>query len=167
MIETHPFEPFIPSNIKVLILGSFPGKEQTRNAISQTDWYYGAKRNQFWSIIEMAFAVNLPDRISKEALFASYRIGVADIIKQCVRKNNGNLDSNLVDVVYNTDLLKEILETKSLEKIYCTSKNVEKIFKKLFPYFTRVESLPSPSPRYAKMSKYEKAAKYKELLSGI
>jgi len=47
MTETHPYEPFIPTNAIVLILGSFPGLHQTRRLNQFEEWFYSAKRNQF------------------------------------------------------------------------------------------------------------------------
>jgi hypothetical protein len=60
MIETHAFGNFIPLDAKYLILGSFTGKEAMRkNPASDNsyDWFYGTKRNQFWSILESVYKI--------------------------------------------------------------------------------------------------------------
>ena len=46
-VEVHPFGAFVPRNIKVLIVGSFPGKEQTQGAIDESQWFYGAPETSF------------------------------------------------------------------------------------------------------------------------
>jgi len=166
MIETHPFGNFIPSNIKYLLLGSFTAKSVDSD--TEYDWFYASKRNQFWPIIEKVYNIDLHNKSSKVKLYENLSIGIADIIYQCERRNGSSLDNNLVNIVYNPEL-ERILQCK-LKSIFFTSRFVEKLyrkaFKKLIEEFTTVEliTLPSPSPRYAAMSKEEKISKYKELL---
>jgi hypoxanthine-DNA glycosylase len=167
MIETHPFEIFIPQNIKFLILGSFTAKGI--GIEPQYDWYYGSKRNQFWSIIEQVYSTTLPNRSSREELFSKLGIAIADIIYQCERSRNNSLDTNLTNIVYNPKLT-EIMQTHQIKKIFFTSRFVEnnykKVFKRLIEEYPQTEliTLPSPSPRYALMSKEEKIKKYVEIL---
>ena len=52
-IETHPFLYFLPENPRLLIVGSFPGWEQVEN--KETEWFYTAKRNKFWSILSAVY----------------------------------------------------------------------------------------------------------------
>ena len=42
--ETHPFDPFIPENATVLILGRLAGREQTQSNLDINQWSYGAQR---------------------------------------------------------------------------------------------------------------------------
>src|ERR1035437_1452701 len=163
-IETHPFQPFIPKGIKYLIIGSFPGKGQTEKTISKTDWFYGAKRNTFWKIMEEVYQTELSTTSSKQKLFTSVKMGIADIILKAVRKENTNSDSNLEIVEYNDKAIKEILNTNKIETIFFTSRFVEKIFKRFFPDVVNTIVLPSPSPRYARMTLKEKVTVYKKHL---
>ena len=71
------------------------------------------------------------------------------------------MDSNLEVIEYNDKSIKEILENKTIKTIFFTSKFVEKSFLKLFPDIKIGESLPSPSPRYARMSMSEKTNYYR------
>ena len=59
LFEVHPFEAFIPKNIKCLIVGSFPGKEQTQCELDDHQWFYGAPRNQFWKILQLVYQKDL------------------------------------------------------------------------------------------------------------
>ena len=163
-IETHPFPPFVPRGIKYLMIGSFPGKGQTEKIISEQDWFYGAKRNTFWKIMEEVYQEELKTTSSKKKLFTSLKMGIADIILKAIRKENTNSDSNLHIIEYNKKAIMKILDSEKIEKIFFTSQFVEKIFKKLFPQFTNTIVLPSPSPRYARMSLKEKISIYKIVL---
>lgn len=173
MIETHPFGNFVPLNAKYLILGSFTGRQAVKGATTADDaydWFYGTKRNQFWSILEGVYGIELRNKHSKQELFAKLGIAIADIIYQCERKENSNLDANLVNIIYNVKAIAEILESQSIEKILFTSRFVDDRFKKHFKHIINYHSsiylitLPSPSPRYAQMSKEQKIQRYKELL---
>lgn len=166
IIETHPFEAFIPKNIQCLIVGSFPGKEQTQIELNETHWFYGAPRNQLWKILEIVYGSELKNRRQKQQLFEQAGIGMTDIIKSCVRKEGTNLDENLEIKEYNKEVLEEILQRHE-PKVLFTSRFVEKEFKKLFPGYKKTDILPSPSPRYFKLSIDDKAKIYKEKLPEV
>jgi hypoxanthine-DNA glycosylase len=167
MIETHPFPPFVPKNIKYLIIGSFPGIGQTEKTISETDWFYGAKRNTFWKIIEEVYQTELSTTSEKQKLFTNLKMGIGDIILKASRKEDTNSDSNLHIIEYNDKSIAKILSANKIETIFFTSQFVHKIFKKLFPGFTNTIVLPSPSPRYARMSVKEKIEMYRKMLPKV
>lgn len=166
VIETHPFEAFIPKNIKCLIVGSFPGKEQTQGGLDETHWFYGAPRNQLWKILELVYKRKLQNRRDKQQLFEEAGIGMTDIITSCVRTAGTNLDENLQIKEYNKETIERILEQHQ-PKVLFTSRFVEKEFKKLFPGYSNIDILPSPSPRYFKLRVEDKAKIYKEKLLNI
>jgi len=163
-IESHPFSPFVPDNATTLILGSFPGREQTQMESDNNQWFYGAKRNQFWKIISSVYNTDLLCKEDKQQLFEKFGIGITDILLKVRRKNNSNLDDNLEIVEYNDKAIKTILENSNIKSIFFTSKYVEKHFCKLFPDIRNAEYLPSPSPRYARMTKADKVNYYKSKL---
>lgn len=160
-IETHPFKAFIPENVTVLIVGSFPGREVTHKTLSKDEWFYGAKRNQFWKIIAGVYQTNLETKEDKQHLFIEHGIGIVDIFLKVKRKAGNNMDSNLEVIEYNDKAIKEILANNTIKTIFFTSKFVEKSFLTLSPDVKIGESLPSPSPRYARMSLGEKINYYK------
>ena len=41
---------------------------------------------------------------------------MADIIYQCERKDGNNLDNNLINIVYNSEAITEILEKNQIEQ---------------------------------------------------
>ena len=50
-IETHPFRPFLPSNAKLLMLGTFPPACKRWCM----DWYYPNFTNDMWRILGLCF----------------------------------------------------------------------------------------------------------------
>jgi hypoxanthine-DNA glycosylase len=162
-IETHPFEAFIPGNIKCLIVGSFPGKEQTGRALEDTEWFYGAPRNQLWKILEIVYQRELGNREKKQQLFRDAGIGMTDVIKSCTRKEGTNMDENLEIKEYNKEVIESILKHHRPNVLF-TSRFVEKEFKRLFPGYSNTDILPSPSPRYFRLRIEDKAKIYKEKL---
>ncbi len=162
-IEEHPFSPFIPEHASVLIIGSFPGKEQTQEAYGQ-GWFYGAKRNQFWKILRTVYDVELENTEDKQHLFTTHGIAITDIFLKIRRKENTNLDQNLEIIEYNDKAIQVILQQRAFKCILFTSKFVENHFLKIFPHIKNTAVLPSPSPRFARMTMAEKIAVYKKLL---
>jgi len=167
MLETNPFPPFVPKNCKYLLVGSFGGRMSDDN---NYDWYYGTKRNKFWYILSQVYKREFSNKEDKQRLFSDLKLGVTDIILSCERKHGTNLDNNLVNIVYNIDAINNILKNNKIERVYFSSKFVEKEFKKVFKEFYRNHqditffALPSPSPRYAAMSLPDKIKIYKKVL---
>lgn len=158
--EIHPFEAFVPPKARYLILGSFVSNARDPSY----DWYYSSKRNQFWPIIEKVYKTKLADKKAKQNLFRKLNIAITDIIVSCQRRDGNSLDANLINCVYNIDGIGKILKEDKIEKIYFTSRFVEKQFKKRFKTDITLVTLPSPSPRYAKLSFNEKVRRYRNLL---
>jgi hypoxanthine-DNA glycosylase len=172
MVETHAFGNFVPVNARYMILGSFTGRQAVKGTSATDgnyDWFYGTKRNQFWSILKGVYDAKFRDIREKQELFTKLGIAMADIIYQCQRKHGNNLDNNLINIVYNKAII-EILDNNPIENVFFTSKLAEKKFKKVFRQVIdnhpsiQYMTLPSPSLRYAKMSKEQKIQCYKELL---
>ena len=162
-VETHPFPAFIPPRMTCLIVGSFPGKEQTRGALDENAWFYGSPYNQLWRILELAYGRQLKTKEAKQRLFKEAGIGITDIFKSVIRTAGSSVDENLQVVEYNRGELERILKDFR-PHVLCTSRFVEKEFKKMFPAYPAVDVLPSPSPRYFKLSIEQKAAVYKKKL---
>ncbi|MDE6190324.1 MAG: uracil-DNA glycosylase family protein [Muribaculum sp.] len=50
-LEYHPFEPYLPDNAKILIMGTFPPKQERWSM----DFYYPNRINDFWRIMGIIF----------------------------------------------------------------------------------------------------------------
>lgn len=173
MIETHPFGINVPIKSRYLLLGSFTTKEaygENTKRRAEYDWYYSNGRNQFWPILEGVYKIELKTKKAKQELFKGLRMALGDIIHQCERKKGTNLDNNLTNIVYNIKAVEKVLKNHKIEKIYFSSRFVENKFKKVFkgvlskyPHIKLI-TLPSPSPRYAKLTIREKVVHYKKVL---
>lgn len=167
MIETHPFGDFIPDNVRYLMLGSFVTKPS-----NPYEWFYANGRNQFWPIMQEVYGMDISTKDHQQHLFSHLGMALSDIILSCERSKNSNLDTNLTNIVFNTKAISDIITKYAIRKIYFTSRFVEKLFRKHFRDLVldsslELVTLPSPSPRYAAMSKAEKISKYKELLPQV
>lgn len=162
-IETHPHKIFVPTKATVLILGTFPGKHNVQ-VEGQNEWFYSSKRNQFWTIIRGVYEEELKTTSEKKDLFMRKGIAIGDIFLRIKRKENNNNDSSLEVIEYNDKEIEKAISAHSFSAIYTTSQFVEKEFKKLFPDIKNIEALPSPSPRYARMTLEDKIAFYKKKL---
>lgn len=165
MLETHPFGSFVPPHARFFILGSFTGKPE-----AGYNWFYTSKRNQFWPILEEVYGLELDSKKTKQELFSKLKIAISDIIYQCERKKGTNLDNNLTNIVYNIPAVEKILTRHKIEKIFFSSRFVKNKFKKVFKDLVekypniKLITLPSPSPRYAAMTRKEKIKRYRNLL---
>lgn len=175
MIEIHPFGCFVPKNAKYLILGSFTTKEAYDTAKKKDYvWFYSnGGRNMFWPIMETIYGRELKTRKQMQDLLTAKKIGLGDIILQCERRKHSNLDIHLTNVIYAIEDITSVLRNNPIQKIFFTSRYVEKEFKKKFKdlilEYPKIElvTLPSPSPRYVGMTKEEKIRRYKELLTSV
>jgi len=164
-IETHPFGDFVPKETIYLMLGSFVTKPS-----NPYEWFYANGRNQFWPIMSEVYGTSFDTKGKQQQLFTDLKMALSDIILSCQRKLNSNLDTNLVNIVYNTPAIKTIITENKINKIFFTSRYVENLFAREFKDMQSELSnvglicLPSPSPRYASVSKVEKIKIYKQLL---
>lgn len=109
-IEYHPLEPFLPENTRLLILGSFPPKQERWGM----NFYYPNFQNDMWRIFGLIFFNDKdyfivpklkrfdPEKIK---LFLSQKgIGIGDTARAVIRHKNNASDRDL-EVVEATDLL--------------------------------------------------------------
>lgn len=168
MIERHPFAPFVPPDCDTLILGSFPGRRSTDPAMRpvEDDWYYGAPRNQFWTLMSRVYDRELRTTRQKKDLLSQYRIGLGDLILSCERRDGKNTDRNLVRRIYNREALLDIFTSQPIRRVLCTGAGVRRDFLRLFKASLPADPivLPSPSPLFCRLSLKEKAERYRRIL---
>ncbi len=107
-IERHPFEPFLPGNAKVLMLGSFPPQEKRWSM----RFYYPNFMNDMWRILGLAFFGD-KNRIQ----FCSAKgIALYDTAT-AIRRLKDNASDKFLEVVEPTDvpaLLRHVPECKAI-----------------------------------------------------
>lgn len=108
-IETHPWEPWIPAQSKVLILGSFP-PAPNRWAM---DFFYPNRTNDFWKVAGIVFEGDSGafydtatrsyrlDRIKQ--MLTQKGIALSDTARK-VRRLKGNASDKFLEVVEPVDL---------------------------------------------------------------
>ena len=108
-IETHPLEPFLPANAKLLMLGSFP-PPKTR---WKMDFYYPNYQNDMWRIFGLIFFqdkdyfLDLAHKKFKEQLIRDFLnekgIAIFDTAYQVIRLQ-GNASDKFLQIETPTNL---------------------------------------------------------------
>lgn len=108
-IETHPFEPFLPKNARLLMLGTFPPAPKRWCM----EWYYPNFSNDMWRIFGHIFFadklhfVNQEQKTYRLTELRSFleRIGVA-LFDTClrIRRTTGTASDKDLEVVEEADL---------------------------------------------------------------
>ena len=103
-IESHPWEPFVPANARVLVMGTFPPQPK-RWAM---DFYYPNRTNDFWPMMGLIFfgdreALRLPgtkdfDVVAIKRLLNEKGIALNDTGRR-VRRLMGNASDKFLEIV--------------------------------------------------------------------
>lgn len=132
-LEHHPFlqigESITGSR---MIVGTFPIRALTQDQELDTSelltagilpFFYGSSSNYFWcwyqQFIDKQIEIN--DLASILASLLKKEIAISDVVSACERKNKGNNDSDLKDIVWNLPL-SNIIESR-IDRILVTSKS--------------------------------------------
>lgn len=184
----HPYEPFIFSDTKKLIIGTIPPPRfcniKKKLYPSDVDFYYGSRDNHFWDIMSEVFDTPLTRGTStsileRKCLLQEHHIGICDILKNAERKKfNSSADKDLI--VKNNDILNlEVLLQKfpNITTLIYTSNKVKSFIYQRTKREHRLKNgqrsiclnnikepyrvmiLPSPSTRNASIP-YEKKIEY-------
>jgi G:T/U-mismatch repair DNA glycosylase len=121
-IETHPFEPFMPSNARLLMLGTFPPAEK-RWCMK---FYYPNFQNDMWRIIGLDFFSNknyfvIPEKktfdlLKLKAFLRNKGIAIYDTAYRIRRTKNtaSDKDLDIVEQVNIDTLLNSLPECKAV-----------------------------------------------------
>ena len=138
---SHSFPPLIYESVKILILGSLPGKKSI-----ELKEYYGHPRNRMWKILCAINNCELPtDYESKKTFLKKNKIGLWDVASSAERR--GSLDSNIKKEIPN-DVESLLLDFSSIKVIGFNGKKSESMYNKFFKLNKSIKyvSLPSSSP---------------------
>lgn len=108
-IEQHPFEPFLPGNARLLMLGSFPPQKKRWSM----DFYYPNWGNDMWRITGLVF-FNDKDYFVDKARKTFYKERLTDFLQEkgialfdtatAVRRLQDNASDKFLEVVQPTDI---------------------------------------------------------------
>ncbi|MDZ4663091.1 MAG: hypothetical protein SGJ18_15885 [Pseudomonadota bacterium] len=166
--ETHPYGHFVPKDMSILLLGSFPIGQFTNpkrrrqiNPETEIDFNYGGAKNQFWRIIEKCFDEKLNSVDAIQNFLTKNKMGLADVIESCRRKSGSSADSDLYDINFNPHLEK-LLTISTLRTVLFTSKNVERWFFKHWQLPQQIKGIVLISPSGRALASLVQNADYKK-----
>lgn len=143
----HPFGPlFSEETSRVLILGSFPSVKSR-----EQNFFYGHPQNRFWKVIAAVFDQPVPQNIGeKKQLILSSGLALWDSIAGC--EITGSSDASIRNARAND--ISIILDSCSIEQIYCNGRKSHELYRKYIEVQTGREAicLPSTSPANAQWS---------------
>ncbi len=185
--ERHPWQPFLPKNAKVLLLGSFPPPRK----LWSMDFYYPNFQNDMWRIIGLIFFDDknhfvCPDRkafdqtkivdFCTEKGIAMYDMATA------VKRLNANASDRFLEIVESTnvaDLLRQVPACETVvvtgqkaaeplcEQLACALPTIGNFIETEFcNRQLRFYRMPSSSRAYP-LALDKKAAYYKQLFQAI
>ncbi len=166
MKEIHPFGYFAPANAEKLIIGSFP----CHNGKDYGDWFYsGSGKNDFWLLLSDIFKMPALTKEQKQKICIENKIAITDIAYSIERTKNDCKDANLKILEYNKSGIEKCLSF-NINKIFFTSKFVEKHFKQTFsdihlPSFILISPSPAANLYIAGLDEYKNMILNKEISS--
>lgn len=129
--DIHPYEPYITSNTKYLIVGTIPPYKFCVKKDINNDWYYTSETNQFWRILGKVFE---DVEINKEQLinFSNRNfLGFIDLFHEVYRHNESSSDQDIIPITYK-NIFDYIEKNPSIEAIIFTSLYVEQLSTSLY-----------------------------------
>lgn len=158
-MQIFSFDPIVPENPKILILGTMPGQKSL-----DFNEYYAHKPNAFRKIIFSLFDINeLFDYEIFTNVLRQNKIALWDTLMQC--KREGSADS-AIELEKPNDIYSFLRNHASVRAVLFNGQAAYKFYKKYnkqtdnISYFV----MPSTSPAYAAMSFDQKLKKWSLIL---
>ncbi|PTY37460.1 DNA-deoxyinosine glycosylase [Saccharospirillum sp. MSK14-1] len=160
MSTIQSFAPIEPTQAKVLVLGSMPGKASLR-----AQQYYAHPRNAFWPIWARLLGFDAAASYAqKVAHIAASGVGVWDVLAACTRTSS--LDSDIVESsIVPNDFAGWFERQPQTRAVFCNGAKAFDSYRKyvipaLAPDFAALPliRLPSTSPAHARLTLDEKFA---------
>jgi G:T/U-mismatch repair DNA glycosylase len=124
-IETHPLEPFLPENAKLIMMGSFPPPKNRW----KMEFYYPNYQNDMWKIFGLVFFQNkehfldIANKNFKEQQIREFLmekgIAIFDTAYQIIRLK-GNASDKFLQIAKPTDLAKLLQQIPQCHSIMTT-----------------------------------------------
>lgn len=140
------FEPYINTDSRVLILGSFPSVKSREEG-----FYYGNKQNKFWRILAESFYTQIPQSITeKKQLLKENKIALWDVVISCEIK--GSMDKDIRNPVIAD--IPSVIRGCNIKRIITNGCTAHTLLRKHYPELAYITvSLPSTSPANARLNK--------------
>ena len=183
-IEVHPWEPFVPRNARVLVMGTFPPQPKRWSM----DFYYPNRTNDFWPMMALIFfgdryALSAPDHKSFnldaiKRLLEEKGIALNDTGRK-VRRLMGNASDKFLEIVEPVPLYELLARMPGCRTVATTGEKAASVVASLtdtpLPKMgecvtasdgLRIWRMPSTSRAYP-LSLEKKAAYYAELFRSV
>ncbi len=157
--HTHPYQPFIQSDTKKIIVGTLPPPRFTTGDLLEkdVDFCYGSYYNSLWLFIDEIHGLNLTydnsqDAVEQRKLFLiKNKIGVCDIVESAEREKIDASDLGMKNIKLR-DVIGYIKQYPSIDTILFTggnSKNGPEYFfrKHIRDYHIKLELISNEVPR--------------------
>ncbi|MBE5742155.1 MAG: DNA-deoxyinosine glycosylase [Clostridiales bacterium] len=152
------FNPVFSKESKVLILGSFPSVPSRAEG-----FYYGNKRNRFWSTLAKIYKTQKPETVEEKTDFIiANKLALWDIVVSC--DIVGSKDEDLKN--YKVANLNEILSQSKIDTVICNGKKCYEIYSSNYRLPVKVYQLPSTSPANVSFDEDKWIEVFKEILNG-
>ena len=136
LIENHPWEPFIPADARVLIMGTFPpGRHRW-----SMDFYYPNPLNDFWRIMSLIFMGDkdaLYDKSTKKfdeegvkRLAAEHHIALNDTARSAIRLK-GNASDKFLEILEPVPLFELLSKMPNCRDIATTGEKAAAVIAEL------------------------------------
>ncbi len=158
-LHKHPYEPFIKSDTRKLIVGTLPPPRfSTGNLLEKdVDFCYGSYYNSLWLFIDAIHGLNLRYDNSLEAIeerkafLIANKIGVCDIVGSCEREKVDASDLGMTNIELR-DVVGYLKQYPSIDTLLFTggnSKNGPEYFfrRHLRDYHLKLELVSNEIPR--------------------
>ena len=133
MIESHPFEPWLPSNAKLLMLGTFPPAEKRWCM----PWYYPNFQNDMWRIFGIIYFGDKMHFVDAECktyrleaikdLLQEKGVAIYDTAQQVIRTKNTASDKDL-QIVQPSDLDGMLRQLPQCQAVLTAGQLATKVF---------------------------------------
>lgn len=131
-IERHPWEPFVPSGARVLIMGTFP----PGNHRWSMDFYYPNRTNDFWYMMGLLFMGDKYGLYDNEArkfnldaiisLLTDKHIALNDTARE-VRRLKGNASDKFLEIVTPVPLYQLLSEMPECHNVATTGEKAASV----------------------------------------
>ena len=132
LIESHPWEPFIPDNARILIMGTFPPQSKRWNM----DFYYPNRTNDFWKIMGLIFlgdkdALLIPGKKEYDLdaiirLMSEKGIALNDTVRKA-RRLKGNASDKFLEIVETVPLFDLLAEMPQCHAVATTGEKAASV----------------------------------------
>ena len=135
---THTFEPFVPQDATVLILGTMPSPKSR-----ELGFYYGHPQNRFWKTLAAVYGEVTPSTTSERKDFLTrHRIALWDTLASC--DIQGANDASIQNPVPND--IGSLLASHPIQVIFTTGAKATAYYNRLILPKIGKEAIPLPSP---------------------